>query len=86
MQQGNVKKSEKPMKVVNIEGKNLRIFWTTLKNDIFRKNMVYDDIKSHQKSRVSLSVSLEDRDLEKPKVGQIDRPAFSVFTVWDNVL
>ena len=29
LQQGNVKKSEKAIKMVNIEGENLRIFWTT---------------------------------------------------------
>ena len=29
LQQGNVKKSEKKMKIVNIEEENLRIFWMT---------------------------------------------------------
>ena len=45
LQQGNVKKSEKSMKIVNIEGENVRVF---------RQVVAYDNIKSTKK-QVSLS-------------------------------
>ena len=43
LQQGNVKKIEKSVKIVNIEKENLL---NDLRNfsEIFRKNMAYDDI------------------------------------------
>ena len=36
------------MKVVNLDGENIHIFVTTL-NEIFRKGVTYDNIKSHKK-------------------------------------
>ena len=53
LQQEIVKKSEKLMKIVNNDGENLYIFWTTSGmnfNEIFRKDVAYDNIKSHKKS------------------------------------
>ena len=47
-QQGNVKKSKKSMKIINIEGENLNIFWTTWGYyDIFNDTYI---IKSHKKA------------------------------------
>ena len=52
LQQEIVKKSEKLMKIVNNDGENLYIFWTTSGmnfNEIFRKDVAYDNIKIHKK-------------------------------------
>ena len=42
------------MKVVNIDGQNLHIFWTTWgideEKDLEEKDVTYDNIKSHKKS------------------------------------
>ena len=43
-------------------------------NEIFRKHVTYDNIKSHKKQGFTLS--LEDAFLGKPQWGQIDQPAF----------
>ena len=60
MQQGKVKKSEQLIKIVNIEGKSLHIFWTTwgISIKIFTKDVVYDNIKGHKKPGFH-SLSLE---------------------------
>ena len=51
-QQGNVKKSKKSVKIINTEGENLNIFWTTWGYyDIF--NDIYI-IKSHKKAGFDL--------------------------------
>ena len=44
-------------------------------NEIFRKGVTYDNIKSHKKQR--FTPSLEDAFLEKPQGVQIGLPAFS---------
>ena len=62
LQQGNVKISEKLMKI--LDGENLHIFWTTW--EIYWRDVTYDNIKSHKKtglyslslSSLSLSLSL----------------------------
>ena len=41
LQQGNAKKSDKLIKLNNIEEQNF--------NEIFRKDVTYDNIKSHEK-------------------------------------
>ena len=66
-------KSEKPMKIDNIEGayllNNLRNF-----NDIFRKDVAYDNIKSDKKLAFS-PLSREVTFLKKPQQGgKIDPP------------
>ena len=77
LQQGNVKKSKKSMKIVNIEEEVLHIFWTTWGNfsEIFMKDVAPDNIKSYEKagflSLFSLSsLSLENTFLKKPQVGE----------------
>ena len=46
LQQGNVKKSKKLLKILaNFAEQNLHIFW-----QIFRKDVTYDSIKIHKKS------------------------------------
>ena len=66
LQQGNVKISEKLMKI--LDGENLHIFWTTW--EIYWRDVTYDNIKSHKKtglhslSLFSLSLSLEDMFLK----------------------
>ena len=68
------------MKIINTEEehhlKDLRNF-----NEIFRKDVTYDNIKSHRKTWASPSLSLKNTFLEKPpgvESGQIDLPpAFS---------
>ena len=57
LQQGNVKKSEKLMKIVNIE-KEMRNF-----NEIFGKDVTYENIKSHKKQGFNLP--LKNTFLEK---------------------
>ena len=52
--QGNVKKSKKSTKIVNIEEENLRLFWTTwaILMKFSRKMIIlnyHDNIKSHKK-------------------------------------
>ena len=36
-------------------------------NEIFRNNAIYDNVKSHKKDRLLLSLSLEDIFFGKPK-------------------
>ena len=48
LQQENVNKIDKSMKIVNSEGKNLHIFWTTW--GISMKDVAFDQIKSKKKS------------------------------------
>ena len=51
-QQGNVKKSKKSVKIINTEGENLNIFWTTWGYyDIFNDTYI---IKSHKKAGFDL--------------------------------
>ena len=38
-------------------------------NEVFWKDLINDNIKSHQKNRALLSLSLEDIFLEKPQKG-----------------
>ena len=56
------------MKIINIDGENLEEL-NKLRNfnEIFRKDVNYDDIKSN-KNQV-LTLSLEDMFLEKPQAG-----------------
>ena len=56
------------MKIINIDGENLEEL-NKLRNfnEIFRKDVTYDDIKSN-KNQV-LTFSLEDTFLEKPQAG-----------------
>ena len=50
LQQGNVKKSKKLMKIVNIEDKNLRLLNEMSSfNEISSKDVTNDNIKSHKK-------------------------------------
>ena len=66
LQQGNVKKPRKLMKIVNFDGENLQ-------SDFQGScDLCYDNIKSHKKQDVTFS--LEYIFLEKP---QLDSPAFS---------
>ena len=59
LQQGKVTKSEKSMKIINIEGENLHIKDLRNVNEIFRKDVAYDSIKSYKKTGFySLSLSL----------------------------
>ena len=53
------------MKITNIDREFLHIFWNDLKtlSEIFRKNVFYDNIKSHKKQGFTLS--LEDTFPEK---------------------
>ena len=52
LQQGNVKKSEKSIKILNIEGKKFSYLLNDSRNlnEIFKKDVVYDNIKSHKKA------------------------------------
>ena len=63
--QGNVRKSKKFMKIVNIDGENLHALIKTLSNfnEIFRKDVPYDYIKSIK--NVGFTLSLEVTFLEK---------------------
>ena len=52
--QGNVQKSIKLLKIVDIEEENLHIFWTSCRfNEIFKEDMTYNNIKTSQKKRAS---------------------------------
>ena len=56
------------MKIVNVDGENLHIFWTTWETSVkLSGKMWHDNIKSHKKSGITLS--LEDTLLEKPQEG-----------------
>ena len=52
LQQGNVKKSKKSIKIVNIEGENLQIFWTTWEDSmkLSVKSVAYDNNKNNKKT------------------------------------
>ena len=52
LQQGNVKKSEKLIKIVNIVEKKYWYLLTNLRNfnETVRKDVTYDNIKSHKKT------------------------------------
>ena len=63
LQQGNVKKPEKSMKIVNSEGENLNDLRNF--NEIFRKNIAYDNIKSH--IILKFTLSQENTFLKKPQ-------------------
>ena len=61
------------MKILNIDGENLQIFWTTwgiLMN--FSGKMTYDNIKNHKKKQ-GFTLSLEDTGLYP--LSQIDPQA-----------
>ena len=52
LQQGNAKKSKKSMKIVNIEGDFISSYLLNIRrtfNEIFRKDVAYDNIKNHKK-------------------------------------
>ena len=51
LQQENVNKIDKSMKIVNSEGKNLHIFWTTW--GISMKDVAFDHIKSKKNQRTT---------------------------------
>ena len=55
------------MKIVNIDGENLHISTNEFRkfNEIFRKDVTYDNIKSHKKPGYHLLF----RFLKKPQVG-----------------
>ena len=57
-------------KTVNIDGENLHIDLRNF-NEIFRKDVTYDNIKSHKKPRFPLS--LEDKFFEKPLWGWVKK-------------
>ena len=69
--QGSVKKSEKSMKIVNIDRENLHIFWTTwailMKFSGKLRNMIILKATKKQGFSLSLSLSLEGIFLEKPQ-------------------
>ena len=68
LQQGHVKKSEKSMKIVNIDEENLQSSENLGNfNEIFRKDVAYDNFKSHRKPGFILSP--ENTFLEKPQGG-----------------
>ena len=46
------------MKIINIEGENLHIKDLRNVNEIFRKDVAYDSIKSYKKQGFTLSLSL----------------------------
>ena len=48
-----IRKAKKSMEIVNIDGENFHIFWTTWK-EIFRKDVTNDNIKSHKKPGLHL--------------------------------
>ena len=55
--QGNVKTPEKSMIIVNIDGENLHYLLNVLRNvfnEIFRKDVNYDNIESHIKPKPGL--------------------------------
>lgn len=56
MQQVNVKKYETLGKTAHIDKENLHFFWRNLLkfNDIFKENVTFDNIKSHQKQSTVL--------------------------------
>ena len=53
LQQGNVKQSEKMMKIVNMK-RNFSYLLNELRNfnETFRRDVTYDNIKSHEKPGV----------------------------------
>ena len=53
LQQGKVKKSENPMKIVNIEGENLYIFWTSWGISMKFSGRWLMIILNHKKNKVS---------------------------------
>ena len=67
----NVKKSEKLMKTVNIDGENLQIFWKTSGISIQFLGKVWLMITLEVTKNQSFALCLEDTFLEKPQ-GQID--------------
>ena len=58
LQQGNVKKYEKSMKIINLEAENLHIFWTTLEASmkISGKMRLMIILKSNKKQGFTLSL------------------------------
>ena len=65
LQQVNVKKSEKSMKIVNIEGVNLHIFWKTWGNTIKFSGKTWLIIISKVTKKQGFTFSLENKFLEK---------------------
>ena len=53
LQKGDVKKSTKLMNIVNIDGRKPSYLLNDLRNfnEIFRKDVTYDDIQSHKKTQ-----------------------------------
>ena len=71
------KKFKKLIKLVIMDGKKSSYLLNDLRNfdEIFRKNVAYDNIKNQRKARV-LSFSRRDALLENNRGNQIDPPAF----------
>ena len=63
------KNQKKLMKLVNIDKENLHLL-NDLRNfnEFFRKNVIYDNIKSHKKKQ-GFTLSLENTVMEKPQRG-----------------
>ena len=61
------------MKIVNIDGENFHLLkdFTNI-NNIVRKDVTYDNIKSKNKQDFTSSLSLEDIFLERKQEGQIE--------------
>ena len=80
--QGNVKSSEKLVRIVNIEGENLQIFWKISKNfnENFRKDVTYENIKTCKKPELQ-SLSRKDGFEKITRAGQIDPSAFDALEI-----
>ena len=70
----NVKNFFKMMKIVNIHGENLRIFWTTWGISMKFSGKIWLMIILKATKMQDFIFSLEDTFLEKPQRGQIDPP------------
>ena len=78
--EGNVKKSKKLMKIVNIDRENYHIFWTTWRISMnFSGKMWLTTVLKFTKKQ-GFTLSLEDPLFEKPQAGggagQVGSPAF----------
>ena len=74
--QGNVKKSEKLMKIINIDGGNLHMFWTTwgisMKFSGNMRLMIMLKVTENQ----GFTLFPEDTLLKKPQEVKLTPPAF----------
>ena len=76
LQQGNVKKSKKLMKTVNIEDKNLHVFWTKWVVSMKFPVKMWLTIISKVTKNQGFTLSLKSTFLEKPQEGSNWPPAF----------